>query len=188
MADAHPFTPSDDDPRVCAHVVVKRTTDRWGGQTCGLPRSNARVHAPGAIPPASPEPPVRHLSAVPSIGEPTVFVRGHAGETEVQAATTAKRTRGELRRSVLHALYHPSHRKSGRTFDEIKSDLRKPDRHSSITSAVRGLVLGGLVQALMDDEGSRVTRLSGSGVPSTAWVLTPAGDAACAADTQEAFA
>jgi hypothetical protein len=103
----------------------------------------------------------------------------------VQAATAARRTRGALRRKVLGSLYHPAHRVGGRTFDEIKADLRMPDRHSSITSAVRGLTLGGLVQALTDEDGNTVTRPSGSGVPSTAWTLTPAGLAACATDHRE---
>jgi hypothetical protein len=186
MADKrHAFTPSDDDPKYCGHVTASSGRGFLGGSICGLPASNAGVHAPGCKP-AEPERP--HLSVVPDLDEPTVFLRGHAGDTEVQAAVAAKRVRGELRRKVLGTLYHPSHRVGGRIFDEIKADLRMPDKHSSITSAVRGLVLGGFVQALTDEDGITITRPSGSGVPSTAWTLTPAGLAACATDEQEASA
>lgn len=75
MADArHLFTPSDGDPKLCGHLVV-RPHGRWGGHTCGLPASNATVHPPGMKAATMAE---RHLSVVPSLDEPTGSLCGAA--------------------------------------------------------------------------------------------------------------
>lgn len=57
MADKrHAFVPSDNDPRYCGHVTSNSGRGFLGGATCGLPASNAGVHAPGCAAPAPQRP------------------------------------------------------------------------------------------------------------------------------------
>lgn len=46
MDGRHEFQPSADDARLCGYQVA-RGGGPWGGQTCGLRRSNVAIHAPG---------------------------------------------------------------------------------------------------------------------------------------------
>lgn len=55
MDGRHQFQPSADDARICGFQVA-RGGGPWGGQTCGLRRSNAAIHAPGASTAAEPQP------------------------------------------------------------------------------------------------------------------------------------
>lgn len=172
MAAAHPFTPSQDNPRTCGHRS-EESPGYLGGE-CGLPASNRAVHAPGVVE----ETPKRHLTVIRT---DSAAVAHGAPETSMQAARRTLPRRGSLRFQIVARFAHPSRRDYGWTCDELERDTRKA--HTTVSSAINGLKNDGIIVPRVA-EGERVTRpTAASGSPATVYVLTADGRAAYYAES-----
>lgn len=164
----HRFEPDADHEKTCGYRPHN------GQPICGFPASNARVHAPGALPGP-------RLAAVPSIRTDSASIAAGAPDTSVAAAAVTKPRRGEVRWGIVELLHHPSRQTHGWTCDEIERERRWA--HTTTSSAITGLKRDGYITAALDDEGRTVTRpTAASGSPATVYVVTEAGRAALRAE------
>lgn len=150
---SHPFVPSPD-------TTLTGICDR-----CAFPRTNRRMHTITMPPPVGRRTPP--IDSLPTTGL-------HHPTTSHLAAASVVPTLGATKARILgYIADRPA--AAGATADEVQQAL--DGTHQSVSAAINGLMVTGLVTTLIID-GKPVQRRTRSGRWAGAWRLTPLGSQA----------